>query len=561
MPAMRLRTLVLLYAVLVAAAPSTLLVLQGEEAHDQRVARIEQEALEDARETARIQRQAVRDITNSLDLLSEVPAVQEGGSGACHDVLESVAATRVDLEVMWRIDATGHVLCASRDARADLSHWPPVQAFHADPLRAVAPYGLDPRTGEPVLPLAARMPGRPDELLVAAVNFERLQERMAALAQTANETIHLVDAAGREVVFSGGPPADQDLLRRIQEDPGPWRAVQGGIERLYVSVPLDPDGRSLEGRVVVGIPTGPLDAAARADRIERGLLLLGVLVVAGVAAAVMAHRSFERPVALLVRSVRRFEAGDLRASVPDDLPAELGELGEALEGMATSIQRMEHTRQALLNHLAHQVRTPLTPLVLQTSLARRAAEKGDGAALDRALAAMERPLEDLRRKADKLDVVGDLVLGARSAEREPTAARALLEEARGRIPAEIEADDLRVVADPPLVVLAVAELLQNAVAARPDGPIVLRARRQAGDVLLSVHDPGHALAPEEIERLLTPRWTWDAPGDRSGLGLGVLIASLVAQAHGGRLEGGVGAQGTWFGLRLPADGPQEAPRP
>jgi signal transduction histidine kinase len=130
------------------------------------------------------------------------------------------------------------------------------------------------------------------------------------------------------------------------------------------------------------------------------------------------------------------------------------------------------------------------------------------------------------------------------------------EEGAGRI--TIETDD-----DRPYVVLAdasrfervVANLLTNALKYSPvDAPVTVRLSRKGSDVELDVVDRGIGIAPDSV-KMLFDRYHRTAAGKAraGGLGLGLYIARLIIDAHGGRIDvsSEVG-KGSTFTVILPA---------
>jgi two-component system phosphate regulon sensor histidine kinase PhoR len=80
------------------------------------------------------------------------------------------------------------------------------------------------------------------------------------------------------------------------------------------------------------------------------------------------------------------------------------------------------------------------------------------------------------------------------------------------------------------------------------------ARRERGRAVLVVRDTGPGIAAQHLPRLVEPFYRVDAARDGSSghSGLGLALASWIAQAHGGHLavESRVGT-GTVFTLSLP----------
>jgi signal transduction histidine kinase/CheY-like chemotaxis protein len=104
-------------------------------------------------------------------------------------------------------------------------------------------------------------------------------------------------------------------------------------------------------------------------------------------------------------------------------------------------------------------------------------------------------------------------------------------------------------------------LLSNAVKFTPDGGSVeVRARRDAGDLVVTVTDTGIGIAPEDQDRIFDSF----QQGSRSastteGTGLGLTLSKQIVELHGGTMwvRSTLG-EGSTFGLRIPQAGRAEA---
>ena len=90
---------------------------------------------------------------------------------------------------------------------------------------------------------------------------------------------------------------------------------------------------------------------------------------------------------------------------------------------------------------------------------------------------------------------------------------------------------LTAVVDERSIEVGLGNLIRNAIAYSPAGtPIVVTVARSRGDAILSVSNVGPGVPPELRDAIFRPLVR--RPGSR-GRGLGLYIASQVAQAHGG----------------------------
>jgi sigma-B regulation protein RsbU (phosphoserine phosphatase) len=70
----------------------------------------------------------------------------------------------------------------------------------------------------------------------------------------------------------------------------------------------------------------------------------------------------------------------------------------------------------------------------------------------------------------------------------------------------------------------------------PDQPVRVGAKTSGGTFELRVANAGEPIPAAAMERLFEPFFRGDVRSSRQGLGLGLHIASQIAQAHGGRIE-------------------------
>jgi sigma-B regulation protein RsbU (phosphoserine phosphatase) len=71
---------------------------------------------------------------------------------------------------------------------------------------------------------------------------------------------------------------------------------------------------------------------------------------------------------------------------------------------------------------------------------------------------------------------------------------------------------------------------------RPDTPVRVAASTEGGAFEFSVANSGDPIPETAIDKLFEPFFRGDVRASRQGLGLGLHIASQIAQAHGGRIS-------------------------
>jgi signal transduction histidine kinase len=271
--------------------------------------------------------------------------------------------------------------------------------------------------------------------------------------------------------------------------------------------------------------------------------IAAVLVLVGISAIFMAMW-LGRPLASLSAAARRLGAGDLSARADLRRGDELGDVAEAFNEMAARIEELVRGQRELLANVSHELRTPLARIRVALDLA------AEGSAQDAAasISGIAGDLAELERLTN--DILTSARLEVSSAHPplriERTAAKDLVEAAAERFRATWPERTLRTEdasagtqldVDRMMLRRALDNLLDNA-AKYSAGEIVLRAATEPGTLSLEVHDTGAGIAPEDMKRLFTPFFRADRSRARQtgGLGLGLLLARRIVEAHHGTLE-------------------------
>ncbi len=275
-------------------------------------------------------------------------------------------------------------------------------------------------------------------------------------------------------------------------------------------------------------------------------LLLGIAVA----------RQIASPVKRLAQEARAFASGEAIEEGGARGPGEVGELGEALAAMRSTIREgeaklRESERLAALGRLAggiaHELRNPLTAIrmAVETSTGRGEAGRSEArrialGEIDRLDRTLRELLDFVRPRAPRKSefAVGDLLADV----------VALLGPQCDHLRVSLSASatgEPRLVADYDRVKQALLNLVLNAAQAQPSGGVVrLRAEGRA----IHVEDEGPGIPEDLQDRILQPFVTTRA----AGIGLGLAVVKQVADEHGAALDFRTGAGGTTFTLLFPA---------
>ena len=254
-------------------------------------------------------------------------------------------------------------------------------------------------------------------------------------------------------------------------------------------------------------------------------------------------RRMLRPLDDIRDGARRFGAGDFAQPIPvrhAHRPDELGELAATINTMGADIHQMLDAKRALLLAISHELRSPLTRARLNTELLPETADVAPGReALLRDLALMRDLVTDLleserlanphaalyREPLDLVALAREVVSSLHNAHAQ--AAAVTIES-----PAELSTH-----LDPTRVRLLLRNLLDNALRhssqAATAPHITLQATERGTRIV--VRDFGLGVEPDQLPQLGQPFFRPDSARTREGggVGLGLYLCRLVAQAHGG----------------------------
>jgi len=237
------------------------------------------------------------------------------------------------------------------------------------------------------------------------------------------------------------------------------------------------------------------------------------------------------------------------------------------KNVEAALQRAIGARDDVLGIVAHDLRNPLSSIMMAASAMDRPGSEPDRRdrtprdIIQRSAKRMNQLIEDL------LDVaqleVGQLKLepthlSAADLVREVVTMQTPLAEAENVELRFQVGDDVRAVwADHRRLLQVFENLIGNAIKfSKPGGRIVVRAAPKERNVVFSVSDTGPGIAPEAVAHIFDRFWQAATRERRLGAGLGLQITKGIVEAHGGRIwvESELG-RGTTFFFTIPT--PQE----
>lgn len=308
--------------------------------------------------------------------------------------------------------------------------------------------------------------------------------------------------------------------------------LDGVSERLLIAHALDG-----EITLLTALDVSPVYALRR--ELLRGAAALGLigLALAG-ALAIWISGVLTRPLSQLADAAAKLADGDYTAPLPAAKNDEMNALIRAFSRMSAAIDEREtalrtqaEERQALIDALAHEMRTPLTAILGGARLLQQSRLSGSQ---------QSELLDTMAREASRLSTMDERLLLLTRLDHEapafaPFDSQAMAREALSVYDGvRLEGDDAVFVGERELTILLLRNLVVNA--QRAGGKEAVRVTLHPDG--FDVTDYGCGMTKEQIARAFEPFYKADKARTRSagGAGLGLPLCRKIARLHHGELH-------------------------
>lgn len=308
--------------------------------------------------------------------------------------------------------------------------------------------------------------------------------------------------------------------------------LDGVSERLLIAHALDG-----EITLLTALDVSPVYALRR--ELLRGAAALGLigLALAG-ALAIWISGVLTRPLSQLADAAAKLADGDYAAPLPTTKNDEMNALIRAFSRMSAAIDEREtalrtqaEERQALIDALAHEMRTPLTAILGGARLLQQSRLSGSQ---------QSELLDTMAREASRLSTMDERLLLLTRLDHEapafaPFDSQAMAREALSVFDGvRLEGDDAVFVGERELTILLLRNLVVNA--QRAGGKEAVRVTLHPDG--FDVTDYGCGMTKEQIARAFEPFYKADKARTRSagGAGLGLPLCRKIARLHHGELH-------------------------
>lgn len=318
----------------------------------------------------------------------------------------------------------------------------------------------------------------------------------------------------------------------FSEEPG---ALLGSLENVEFA--LQGSHRFLkivQGRfnIIVSSP--------RISDTDTGPDLLPIILAIGLIWLFVAYlcvRWLFRPIIEIRKGAERIGKGDLEHRITNYRQDQLGDLAEDINKLAGDVRNMLDAKRQLLLGISHELRSPLSRLRLALEFIDDSEQKADVRSeiseMEQIIATLleaERLNSDhalLNRTIVQIDEMTDQLIDDYF---ERDKHRILVEAVGGNVEANV--DDVR-------IMLLLKNLISNALryTDEANGQVRIFIEKSDNTLTMAVEDDGPGFSPEHVAKIGEPFFRGDPSRtrDTGGTGLGIYLASLVAEAHGGSL--------------------------
>lgn len=319
------------------------------------------------------------------------------------------------------------------------------------------------------------------------------------------------------------------------------------------------------------------------------ILLLIAVVFVGLFIFILRKNILNRIVKLQKIVVDISKTGDKSKRVEVSGKDELSSLADNINNMLISLEKAEEQikvlyenekqhrkeleeegkgRTQFINILAHELRTPMTPILISAEMIRDELASEPDSLQYKMISNVLKSAEILRSRLEELL---DLARFARGAFKLNLCQietevylnnivdryKPALEQKHQKLSLDISPGLPKIEADPSRVEQVILNLLSNAGKYSPENSkISIKASLEKKDLLIEINDQGIGIPEEELQKLFTPYHRVEQDKQQfAGTGLGLAVSAQIVQAHGGKIwvESERG-KGSTFKFTLPLNG-------
>lgn len=253
--------------------------------------------------------------------------------------------------------------------------------------------------------------------------------------------------------------------------------------------------------------------------------------------AYLAVRWLFKPIRAIRHGAAEIGRGNFQHRITDVRRDQLGDLADDINRMAHDVQRMLDAKRQLLFGISHELRSPLSRMNLALELAN---DNSDAAGMGQDVAEMEKIISTLL-EAERLNSrhAGINIVRVPAVQVVDELIRDFFPRDRDRIEVDVS-ENVFMNIDEARITLMLKNLVSNGLryTKRSDGPVRIEIAETEEAWVIRVRDRGPGIPADRAEFIGEAFYRGDPSRTRNtgGSGLGLYLARLVAEAHGGSLR-------------------------
>ena len=278
------------------------------------------------------------------------------------------------------------------------------------------------------------------------------------------------------------------------------------------------------------------------DRVEQAsgvqwLSWATVTLLLSLIGAAFISRLINQPLSRISSAARAVARGDTPAVLPERGPTEIREANQSFNQMVHDLKQVESDRAVILAGISHDLRTPISRMLLEVEMAGLSEE---------ALKGMQSDLGQMEA------IIAQFLDYARPADPERFTPHDLAASLQKIVGEYQRRSDINITTDIPEklslrcnateIDRLVRNLIENAkrygkTAGTSITDITIKAYQEGSTIRLEITDHGSGLPDDQLNHVLRPFTRLDAARSQAnGAGLGLAIVDRVVQRHQGKLE-------------------------
>ncbi len=357
---------------------------------------------------------------------------------------------------------------------------------------------------------------------------ELRRELLFDLASNEGIRVYPLEESDIVVPSSGNlAPLIQSQVRAKLGDDTQFASKVNDVDGFWISFKIDDDAYWLM------LDRRRIDRSSSVQWLGWGAVTL-LLALIG---AVFISRLINLPLARLTAATRAIAKGQQAEALPESGPTEIREANRSFNQMVDDLNRIESDRAVILAGISHDLRTPISRMLLEVEMAHLTPDARAGMHADLGqMDAIIGQFLDYAKPGDpasykEIDLSALLTDIAQEAARLPDVQ--IMPTIDTGITVMGQAIDLQRV---------INNLIENArrYAKQSESTpvrIELACRREANQAVIEIADNGPGVPPQEIDRLLRPFTRLDtARGQANGAGLGLAIVERLVKRHHGKMR-------------------------